>query len=195
MPPEGSLAWVSTGLERRIARRLAFLRAERGWSLDELADRAGISRATLSRIERAKLSPPTAILIHLCGVFGWTLGRIVADAESASPTLIARAQQPLRAQRGSLARRRVVSPPTEGLRVELLEEHIPAGGVVSLERGAASGLERHLWLLAGAVAISVSGTEFQLGAGDCLRWQGAEHAAVRSLGKRGARYLVAIVRS
>src|SRR5437016_4492848 len=38
-------------IERRIAQRLARLRAEHGWSLDALAERTGISRATLSRLE------------------------------------------------------------------------------------------------------------------------------------------------
>ena len=49
-------------IERRIAQRLARLRAERGWSLDALAERTGISRATLSRLERSELSPTAAML-------------------------------------------------------------------------------------------------------------------------------------
>jgi transcriptional regulator with XRE-family HTH domain len=34
-------------LDRRIARRLSLLRAERGFTLELAAERAGISRATL----------------------------------------------------------------------------------------------------------------------------------------------------
>jgi len=55
-------------LDRRIARRLAQLRNEHGWSLDVLAERTGISRATLSRIERSELSPTAAMLAGLCSV-------------------------------------------------------------------------------------------------------------------------------
>ena len=43
---------TTSPVERRIAEQLAALRAERGWSLDGLAERTGISRATLSRLER-----------------------------------------------------------------------------------------------------------------------------------------------
>src|SRR5688572_29532956 len=53
-------------IETRIARRLARLRAERKWSLETLAERTGISRATLSRLERAELSPTAAMLGRLC---------------------------------------------------------------------------------------------------------------------------------
>ena len=35
-------------IERRIAARLAQLRTERDWSLEDVAERSGISRATLS---------------------------------------------------------------------------------------------------------------------------------------------------
>ena len=48
------------GLDMRIASRLKGLRQERGWSLDELAGRAGVSRATLSRLENAEVSPRPA---------------------------------------------------------------------------------------------------------------------------------------
>ncbi|WP_157869201.1 helix-turn-helix domain-containing protein, partial [Streptomyces atriruber] len=37
------------GVDARLAARLSELRAERGWSLGELAELSGISRSTLSR--------------------------------------------------------------------------------------------------------------------------------------------------
>ena len=49
----------------RLAARLAELRVQRGWSLDELAMATGISRASLSRIERAETSPTAALLNRL----------------------------------------------------------------------------------------------------------------------------------
>ena len=45
-----------TNLTTRLADRLRELRRERGWSLDDLASRSGISRATLSRMEKADVS-------------------------------------------------------------------------------------------------------------------------------------------
>ncbi|MYM89949.1 helix-turn-helix domain-containing protein, partial [Rugamonas sp. FT82W] len=43
-------------IESRLAQRLAALREERALSLDELAAASGISRATLSRLERGETS-------------------------------------------------------------------------------------------------------------------------------------------
>ena len=50
----------------RLAQRLRELRHERGWSLDELAARSGVSRATLSRLENNEVSPTAAVLGRLC---------------------------------------------------------------------------------------------------------------------------------
>src|SRR4029453_12673933 len=66
--------------ERRTAARLARLRPERGWSLEALAERSGISRATLSRLERGELSPPASMLGRLCSTYGWTLAPFPARA-------------------------------------------------------------------------------------------------------------------
>src|SRR3982750_885545 len=80
-------------IERRLAQRLAALRAERGWSLEALAERTGISRATLSRLERGELSPTASMLGRLCTTFGWTLSRLMADAETRPPNVIRAGEQ------------------------------------------------------------------------------------------------------
>src|SRR5262244_2973591 len=133
MPTAAASAAGHQAVERRIAQRLAQLRADRGWSLDALADRTGISRATLSRLERAELSPTAAMLGKLCTVYGWTLSRLMADAETRPPSVLRAAEQAAWTDPDSGYRRRAVSPPAAGLRGELVEVHIPAGSSVSFD--------------------------------------------------------------
>ncbi|MFB8167641.1 helix-turn-helix domain-containing protein, partial [Kitasatospora purpeofusca] len=61
---------MDTAADERLAERLAELRVERGWTLEELARRADVSRSTLSRVERAEVSPTAALLGRLCTVYG-----------------------------------------------------------------------------------------------------------------------------
>ena len=68
-------------LDQRLAGRLKALRTERGWPLDELASRAGISRATLSRLENAEVSPTASVLGKLCGAYGMTMSRLMRMVE------------------------------------------------------------------------------------------------------------------
>src|SRR5437660_2498999 len=119
-------------MDRRIAQQLARLRAERGWSLQALAERTGISRATLSRLERSELSPTAAMLGKLCAVYGWTLSRLMAEAETRPPSLVPAAEQLQWKDPESGYRRRAVSPPAPELRGELDIDYMSAGVSVSL---------------------------------------------------------------
>lgn len=180
-------------IERRIAQQLARLRADRGWSLEALAERTGISRATLSRLERAELSPTAAMLGKLCSVYGWTLSRLMAEAETRQPNLVAAAAQTEWKDPESGYRRRVISPPTPGLRGELVEVRMPAGAIVSFDASPIPGLEHHLWMIEGAITLDVEGSSFTLHAGDCLRYVLNGPSRFQNPGKREARYIVAMV--
>jgi transcriptional regulator with XRE-family HTH domain len=180
-------------VERRIARRLARLRAERGWSLEALAERSGVSRATLSRLERSELSPTAAMLGRLCTVYGWTLSRLMAEADTRSPQMVPATEQLEWKDPESGYRRRVVSPPAAGLRGEVAEVRIPAGGSVSFDTAPVPGLEHHLLMLEGALTLEVEGTTFRLNAGDCLRYVLTGPTRFQAAGGRPVRYVVLMV--
>ena len=194
-PPTASpVSGADTEIERRIAVRLAQLRTERGWSLEDVAERSGISRPTLSRIERSELSPTAAMLGALCTLYGWTLSRLMADAETPPPNYIPAGEQAHWTDPESGYRRRAVSPPSPGLRGEMVEVHIPAGATVSFETSPIAGLEHHLWMLEGAVTIDVDGSSVSLRTGDCLRYVLNGPSKFQNAGKRSARYVIAMVR-
>jgi transcriptional regulator with XRE-family HTH domain len=180
-------------VEQRIAQRLARLRAERGWSLETLADKTNISRATLSRLERSELSPTAAMLGKLCSVYGYTLSRLMAEAETRPPNLVPAAEQSEWTDPESRYRRRVVSPPTPGLRGEVVDVRLPAHATVTFDTSPVAGLEHHLLMLEGAITLDVEGTPFKLRAGDCLRYVLNGPTRFHNPTKREARYVVAMV--
>ena len=180
-------------VEQRIAQRLAQLRDEHGWSLETLAERTGISRASLSRIERCELSPTAGMLGKLCSVYGWTLSRLMAEAESKPVSLIAAGEQAEWTDPESGYTRRIVSPPAAGLRGELVEVRLPAGAVVCFDTAPVQRLEHHLWMLEGLLRFDVDGQRYQLRAGDCLRYVLTGASRFECVGRRAARYLVAAV--
>ena len=180
-------------LERRIARRLAALRSERGWPLEALSRRTGISRPTLSRLERCELSPTAAMLGKLCTAYGWTLSRLMADAETNLPSLVRAAGQVAWEDPETGYRRRIVSPPGAGLRGELVEVRLLPGKPVSFETSPIQGLEHHLWMISGVLHLTVEGAPFTLRAGDCLRYALKGPTIFECKGRRAAHYVVAIV--
>ncbi|MEZ5351119.1 MAG: XRE family transcriptional regulator [Bryobacteraceae bacterium] len=180
-------------IEERMALRLAELRRDRGWSLDELAGRTGISRATLSRIERTELSPTAAILGKLCTAYGWTMSRLVADAERSLPNMVRAGEQLSWTDPGTGYRRRAISPPAPGLRGEMIEIRLDTGMTVEFASSPVAGLEHHLWMLEGVLEIEVEGAPYRLEAGDCLRYLLSGSTRFHCPSQGGARYAIAIV--
>src|SRR5258705_13934567 len=78
-----------------IARRLRLERDRRGWSLAELSERSGVSKATISKIEREEASPTAVILVRLAGAFDLTLAGLLLRAEGEGQRLSRAAGQPV----------------------------------------------------------------------------------------------------
>ncbi|MFF4655574.1 helix-turn-helix domain-containing protein [Streptomyces sp. NPDC001381] len=184
---------VPEPVDARLGRRLAELRAERGWSLGDLAERSGISRSTLSRAERAEISPTAALLNRLCHVYGRTMSRLLSEVEEEPAPLLRAAEQPVWEDRASGFVRRSVSPPHPGLRGELVEGRLAAGADIAYDRPPVSGLEQHIWVLEGGLAVTAEDVEHRLDAGDCLRLRVAGPTRFRCVGGTRARYVLAVV--
>ncbi|GGS87865.1 helix-turn-helix domain-containing protein [Streptomyces griseoviridis] len=177
----------------RLGARLAELRAERGWTLDDLAERAGVSRSTLSRAERAETSPTAALLNRLCAVHGRTMSQLLGEVEARPAPVVRAADQPVWEDRAAGFVRRSVSPPHAGLRGELVEGRLPAGADLAYDRPPVPGLEQHLWVLEGALEVTADGTAHALGTGDCLRTRVWGPTRFRCPGPGDARYVLAVV--
>ncbi|MEU9332707.1 XRE family transcriptional regulator [Streptomyces sp. NPDC048290] len=178
----------------RLAARLAELRAEQGWSLDELAERTGVSRSTLSRAERGEISPTAATLNRLCHVYGRTMSRLLGEVEGEPAALLRAADQPRWEDRASGFVRRSVSPPHPGLRGELVEARLTAGADIAYDRPPVPGLEQHIWVLEGALEVTEGDTAGQrLERGDCLRLRVWGATRFHCPGPGDVRYLLAVV--
>ncbi len=70
------MATASPGNPSNEVRRL---RLERGWTQRELADRSGVSRAEVSAVENARLSPSIAAGLALAGALGRTVEEVFGE--------------------------------------------------------------------------------------------------------------------
>ncbi|WP_326598921.1 helix-turn-helix domain-containing protein [Streptomyces sp. NBC_01803] len=181
-------------IDSRLAARLAELRGERGWSLDELAERSGVSRSTLSRLERAEISPTAALLGRLCSVYGRTMSRLLMEVEEEPPGLVRAARQAVWRDEEAGFVRRAVSPPHAGLRGEVIEGLLEPGAEVPYDRPPVPGLEHHVWVLAGGpLELRVGDDEHVLEPGDCLRFRLRGASRYRCPGPEPVRYAVVVV--
>lgn len=183
----------NTSIDQLIAQRLKALRAERGWSLDELAMRSNVSRATISRLENAEVSPTTSVLGKLCAAYGLTMSRLMHMVEDDFVPLIRRSAQAVWTDQTIGFRRRLVSPPSQTLAAEVLECELEPGTRITYDHPPRSGLEHHLLMLQGQLEISVNGQTYDLRPGDCLRYQLFGPSAFATPEQCAARYILCMV--
>jgi transcriptional regulator with XRE-family HTH domain len=182
---------VSPDPKRGLAAHLRALRTERGLTLQGLAAASGVSRATLSRIENAEVSPTAETLGQLAAAFALPLSRLLAPLEPGFAPLLRRAEQAVWTDPGAGFTRRSVSPPSLRLRLEIVECEIEPHRRIDYDRPAFPGHEHHLLLLAGALSLTVDGSEVELRPGDCLRYRLHGASSFRTAA-RPARYLLAL---
>lgn len=183
-----------TAIERRVAARVRDLRARRGLTLDELAKRSGVSRSMISLIERAESSPTASVLDRLAASLGVTIASMFADdeREDAAPVARVAEQQTWRDPETGYLRRNL-SPPAFRSPIELVEIVLPPGTRVTYDSGARlSELDQQIWVIAGAVEVTVGTDIHALAAGDCLAMRVDRPTAFCNRGPEAARYLVAL---
>jgi transcriptional regulator with XRE-family HTH domain len=184
---------ISAELDNRIAARLLAERTSRSWSLEQLAERSGVSRAMISKVERAEASPTAALLGRLSGAFGLTLSALLARAEQASGRLARRAQQPHWTDPETRYRRRTVSPSTGGP-LEIVEVDLPAGASVGFPAAAYTFRYHQILVLAGTLTLIEGEAEHTLGKGDCLELGPPAAVTYANRTAKACVYLVALVR-
>lgn len=182
-------------LNQRIAERVRALRAAKSLSLDALAAKSGVSRSMISLIERGESSPTAVVLERLATGLGVMLASLFdAQAPRAAADPVARrADQPQWQDPASGYLRRNVSPPGVPQPMQIVEVQFPAGGRVAFETGARDArVHQQVWVLEGAINITVGDARHQLREGDCLAMRLDRPTMFHNPTRKSARYAVVI---
>jgi len=182
-------------IEIVIGERLKALRASASLSLEQLAERSGVSRAMISRIERAEASPTAALLARLCEGLGLSLSSFFAPDAPVSSPLSRRQDQRLWRDPTTGYLRRSVSPPAMSSPVDIVEIEFPAGARVSFPpREESRVMTQHVWLFEGVLDMVLPQETHRLQPGDCLFMDLGDAYEFHNPSDRPARYAVILNR-
>ena len=158
---------MTDNMNQRISARIRLERESRGWSLSELAERAGISRAMIHKIERGDSSPTATLLARLSGAFGISMSTLIARAEMQEGKLLRLANQPVWRDPQTHYLRRHVSPRSD-MPIDLVQVELPAGSDVPMPASSYALARQLIWLQAGELVFLEGDTRHEMKAGDCL---------------------------
>jgi transcriptional regulator with XRE-family HTH domain len=183
-------------LNGRIAERVRELRAAQGLSLETLAGRSGVSRSMISLIERGESSPTAVVLERLATGLGVMLASLFDPPAATAPPRgpVARRQdQPQWQDPASGYLRRNVSPPGVPQPMQIVEVRFPPRGRVAFETGAReTSVHQQVWVLEGAIDITLGGERHRLREGDCLAMRLDRPTMFHNPTRKPARYAVVI---
>ena len=190
----------ASGLNQRIAGRVRELRAARGLSLDALAGKSGVSRSMISLIARGESSPTAVVLERLAAGLGVTLASLFdppagggAAAKAPRGPVARRRDQALWRDPASGYLRRNVSPPGVPQPMQLVEVQFPPGGRVAFDGGVRdTRVHQQVWVLEGAIDITLGTERHRLRAGDCLAMQLDRPTMLHNPTRRPTRYAVVL---
>ena len=177
-----------------IAERLRAEREARGWTLADLADRSGVSRAMISKIERCEASPTATVLVRLAAAFDLTLAEFFAGLEQPRERLVRAADQPIWQDPASGYLRRQVFLRADNP-IEIVHVELPAGARVGMPAMSYARIRQVVWVLDGALVIGEGGNRHELGQGDCLGFGAPADTTFENETDTPCRYLVVLARS
>jgi transcriptional regulator with XRE-family HTH domain len=189
---------ASSDLNARIAQRVRELRVEQGLSLEGLAGKSGVSRSMISLIERGESSPTAVVLEKLASGLGVMLASLfnpLAAATTPSPDgpVARREDQPQWRDPASGYLRRNVSPPGVPQPMQIVEVNFPAGGRVAFETGGRDvRVHQQVWVLEGAIDVTLGEECHRLREGDCLAMQLDRPTMFHNPTRKPVRYAVVI---
>jgi len=166
-----------------IGERVRARRNVRGWTLDDLAERSGVSRRMLVNVEQGVTNASIATLLRLSEALAIGLPSLVARSDGETPVQVNRAgtRPPLwSGEHGGEAflTAGVTAPDV----VELWDWTLAPGDAHASEPHVAGSREL-LTVIEGQVILSIAGEEVVLHAGDAASFHGD---AVHSYGNDGA---------
>jgi transcriptional regulator with XRE-family HTH domain len=179
----------------KIAARIRGERTARRWSLDDLADRSQVSKAMISKIERAESSPTAALLGRLSGAYGITLSALLAEAEAEAERHgpLRRADQAVWQDPATGYIRRQVSA-SRKIPIELTDVVLPAGACVAFPASSYAFISQVIWVLEGHLTFVEQDIVHDIGPGDSFELGAPVDRTFRNDTNAPCHYLVVVLR-
>jgi transcriptional regulator with XRE-family HTH domain len=165
--PNSGDVFGAAELARHVAESLRHHRKIQQLSLDDLAQKSGVSRAALSQIEGARTNPTLAVLWKIAVGLGMPFQQLLGTQAGTGPKILRAGDSlPLRSANGQMESR-LLSPGGAPPGLEVYELRLSPRGSYQSEPHS-KGTTETLVVLTGALRMTVGDTSYELATGDTI---------------------------
>jgi transcriptional regulator with XRE-family HTH domain len=178
-----------------IGAKVAKARAERGWSLQELARRAGLSPASIHKVEKSGMTPTITSLMKIAAALGKSVGYFIEESDNLRPVTVVRhdARPRLHTSKDGLVLSSISGRYgpffVAGAEAEI-EPHADSGPTPMLHPG-----EELVLLLEGTMRFTIDAECYELEEGDSIHFRTAYPHSWENPSDRPARAVWLAIRS
>lgn len=181
-------------IDELLAKRIAFLRSAAGLSLDEFASKTGISRATLSRIERSETSPTAQMLGRIAACLGITCSEIFQSVQPKNDEFFPALNRKAWFDKENGFLRKLICPPSSQRLCELTEGRLRPGAQIEYPIPLENNPEEIIYVLSGQLSFFHCENKVELNAGDAYRFILRGPTGFHNTGDIECQYLVILGR-
>lgn len=181
----------TSALASAIGVRVRQQRQARQWTLDRLADAAGVSRRMVVNVEQGTANPSVGTLLRISGALGVGLPALV-EPPAPKPVKVTRRGKGAALWTGEFGGRGVLVAGTEPPDVVELWEWTLAPGDHHASEAHAPGTKELLQVHQGAITLEVADQPITLDTGDAVTFPGDVEHSYANPGERPARFSLAV---
>lgn len=177
-------------LPSAIARTVKALRAEHGWSLDQLAARSGVSKGVLVALEQGRSNPNLTTLARLSDAFGVPATQLI-DV-SGEPVVRVGDMSRVLWQGDAGGTGTILGGTDAPWGAELWHWEVMPGESFGGEAHV-PGTREMVWVESGVLTVTVSGDEHPVAAGQSARFPGSLHHRYSNTSDKPVRFTMIVV--
>ncbi len=182
---------VTAALASAIGGRVKRERKSRGWTLDQLAESAGVSRRMVVSVEKGEVNPSVGTLLRLAEALRVGLPTLVEPPQTTPVTVTRRGDGPELWTGDGGGRGVLVAGTATPDTVELWDWSLGPGDSRTSEAHAPNTREL-IHVHQGSVIVTAGDRSVTLGAGDAASFPGDVAHSYANAGRRAARFSLAV---
>jgi transcriptional regulator with XRE-family HTH domain len=155
----------------RLGERVRGLRRERGLTLDLLAERSGVSRAMISKLERGEKNPTLVVAAKVAEGLGVRLSQLVGVEERREVVVVPRGRRMVVRDPETGFERQLLSPSFLGRRIEFIKNVVPEDSTSGEFPPHRRGVEEYVVVERGRLRAFLGGEDYLLEEGDALYFE------------------------
>jgi transcriptional regulator with XRE-family HTH domain len=159
---------VSAG---KIGSRVRELRRSKGFTLEVLAERSGVSRAMISKIERGEKNPTLVVAAKIAEGFGITLSQLVGIEERREVIVVPKERRMVMRDPATGFERQVLSPTFRRKGVEFIRNMVPEGSTSGEFPPHRRGVVEYIVVERGSLKAILAEEEYLLEEGDAIYFE------------------------